>query len=130
MKAPAGCMSLDQAAKVMYSAGVKIGEKRLFAELRSREILGEDNLPRQRFMGWFRVARGTFTRSSGGKKEMYCRTFLNEVGLKRIQRMLTAGQSDCQRSIEDDETSSEIAARSGMCWDDSLDRLPVCVLGL
>jgi hypothetical protein len=129
MKAPAGCLSLDQAAKVLHSRGIDIGEGRLFKVLRERRILQEDNLPQQRFMGWFRVARGTFTRGSG-KREMYCRTFLNERGLVRIQRLLTAGQYDCQRSIEDDETSAEIAARTGMAWDDSLDRMPVWRLGV
>lgn len=123
MKAPAGCLSLSEAAKVLHSEGVNVGEKRLFAELRNREILGDDNLPRQRFMPWFRVARGSFTRGTG-KREMYCRTFINETGLKRIHRMLTADISDPA-----DETSSEIAARNGLAWDDSLDRMPVCQFG-
>lgn len=133
MKAPEGCIAFSDAAKVLYSEGIQIGEGRLFRELRNREILQDDNLPRQKYMGWFRVARGTFTRTTGGKKEMYCRTFVTEAGLERIKRILTPGQSDpagAGRSINDDETSAEIAARTGMAWDDSLDRMPACQLGI
>ena len=91
MKAPAGTISFQDAAKALFSKGVLTGPCLLVRQLKRRKILMADNTPYQEYLtrGWFCVMCGTWRHPVTEEKEQYVRTFITEKGFREIQRILT-----------------------------------------
>jgi len=89
MRAPAGTLSFQEAAKALYSHGVETGPVRLFEQLRERRILMADNLPYQEYMnrGWFRVECSVFEHPTQGRRQ-YVRPFITSKGFEALDRLL------------------------------------------
>jgi len=89
MKPPTGTLSIQDAAKVMMSRGVETGTHLVFRQLRDMGVLDCDNLPRTKYIrrGWFKVQHGSWKRADG-EREPYCRTFITDKGIKRVEQML------------------------------------------
>jgi phage antirepressor YoqD-like protein len=112
MTPPAGCFSIQDAAKILSSMGISTGPTILFGQLRQAGVLMADNMPYQRYMSWFRVKKGSYER--GESREVYCRTFITETGLQAVKSMLQPPQKVIRRV---------------QFYDASLDRMQPVILG-
>ena len=89
MRAPAGTLSFQEAAKALYSHGVETGPVRLFEQLRERRILMADNIPYQEYLqrGWFRVETGSFKHPVTMEDHVYSRPFITAKGLQALDKI-------------------------------------------
>jgi phage antirepressor YoqD-like protein len=94
MNPPSGTLSLQDAAKLLMSRGIKTGPQLLFHQLRGIDILNRENLPYTDYIDakWFKIENSTWLhKNDKGEKEKipYCRTFITDKGLSKIEKILT-----------------------------------------
>lgn len=83
-------IAIGEAAKVLAVPG--IGQNKLFAILRDKNVLMRDNVPYQEYVdrGYFRVIEQKFLQN--GEPRIYFKTLVYQRGLDYIRRLLTAGK--------------------------------------
>lgn len=78
------CITLEQMAKILSSAGVKVGTNRLYRWLREDKILKSNNLPYQEYLnnGFFAVQETPFKNPRTGRNDISLRTLVTPKGQK------------------------------------------------
>ena len=124
MTPPRGTLSLQEAAKVLFSRGCQTGPSSIFEQLHARGILMRSNMPYETYIkrGWFRVERSSFEHPTQGHT-LYVRTFITDAGLRALEKMLprTVKQSLPVRP----------ARKVQIKWQPQVElEWPICVLGM
>ena len=78
------CITIEEMAKVLSSAGVSVGTNRLYRWLREDKILKCNNLPYQKYLnnGYFVVQETPFRNPRTGKKDINLKTLVTPKGQK------------------------------------------------
>ena len=78
------CITLEQMAKILSSAGVKVGTNRLYRWLREDKILKSNNLPYQEYLnnGYFAVQETPFKNPRTGRNDISLKTLVTPKGQK------------------------------------------------
>lgn len=78
------CITIEEMAKVLSSAGVSVGTNRLYRWLREDKILKCNNLPYQKYLnnGYFVVQETPFHNPRTGKKDINLKTLVTPKGQK------------------------------------------------
>lgn len=78
------CITLEQMAKILSSAGVKVGTNRLYRWLREDKILKSNNLPYQEYLnnGFFAVQETPFKNPRTGRNDISLKTLVTPKGQK------------------------------------------------
>lgn len=82
---PAACLSVGKFAKVLNSKGFAVGEKRLFAKLRSLRMLDNNNVPYQVYMqkGYFKIIREMYLK--GPVRHIYLKVLITPIGQNYLE---------------------------------------------
>lgn len=83
------CISMNDMAKLSQKNGIKIGRNKLFALLRAKKILQQNNVPYQRYMEqqpWFQVKESVYDTAHSTRINLV--TMVTAKGQEGILRML------------------------------------------
>ena len=84
---PTACLSVGKFAKVLNSKGFVVGEKRLFAKMRSLRMLNNNNIPYQQYMqkGYFKIIKEPYKR--GPVNHVYLKVLITPIGQHYIEEV-------------------------------------------
>ena len=90
------CLSVGKFAKVLNSKGYAVGEKRLFAKLRSLKMLDNNNVPYQVYMQkeYFKIIREMYHK--GPVRHMYLKVLITPIGQNYLED-LYRNEEACNR---------------------------------
>lgn len=93
---PTACLSVSKFAKVLNSKGFAVGEKRLFAKMRSLRMIDNDNVPYQQYMqkGYFKIIREAYNK--GPVKHVYLKILITPRGQNYLED-LYRNEEACNR---------------------------------
>lgn len=81
------CLNIKDFAKFLASKGFDTGEKKMFRDLRSWQLIDKYNVPYKKYVdcGYFKIIRENYRRANNGGCYVYLKTLVTPCGQKYIE---------------------------------------------